>query len=242
MILPLRTNHFMERAGQYGDLLFETMLFENQTLRLAPLHYQRLTKGLQILKMPLPYLSFQEFLAISKASVDFGLNQDPDATRFRIRFSAKRDGSGFYLPISPKITYEAVAKPFNPASNQILKVGIYLDQPKAPGKLANLKTGNALLYIMASLFAQENELNEALIVNTLGNIIESATGNIFWKKNGTWFTPPLSEGCIEGIGRQFFMQNHSVTEKPCQLIDLLEADKRLITNALYHQREFILST
>ena len=241
MILPLRTNHFMERAGQYGDLLFETMLFEDQNLKNAQLHFLRLTKGLQILKMPLPYLSFEEFLTIITHALELGSTQHPHANRFRVRFSAKRQGLGNYLPTQPELTYEAMAQPFTSNSPEILKVGVYLDQPKAPGILANLKTGNALIYVMAQIFAAEKNLHEALIINTEGRIIESATGNIFWKKNGTWYTPPLSEGCIEGIGRHIFSQNNLVTEKLCSLQDLQTADRRLITNALYPEREFILS-
>jgi branched-chain amino acid aminotransferase len=241
MILPLRTNHFMDRAGQYGDLLFETMLFEDQNLKNADLHFTRLSQGLQILKMPLPYLAFDEFLDIANQAVRIGSTQNPLATRFRVRFTAKRQGLGNYLPSQPILTYEASASPFTPNSPQQLKVGVYLDQPKAPGIIANLKTGNALVYVMAQIFAAERNLHEALIINTEGRIIESATGNIFWKKNGTWYSPPLSEGCIEGIGRHIFMQNNPVIEKPCSLQDLQNADRCLITNALYPEREFILS-
>lgn len=241
MILPLRTNHFMERAGQYGDLLFETMFFDGNTIRFAAQHFERLTHGLSVLKMPKPYLSFQAFLDLSMASVGFGLNQNPNAEFFRIRFSAKREGEGFYFPSKTRINYEANAFPFAPKLNTTLTLGIYPDQAKAPGKLANLKSGNALIYVMSAIYAQEMNWDECLILNTHGRIIESTSSNIFWLKNEKWHTPPLAEACIDGIGRHAFMQQNNVIESPCELIDLQNADKRILTNALSLQREFFLN-
>jgi branched-chain amino acid aminotransferase len=241
MILPLRTNHFMERANQYGDLLFETMLFEGNEIRFANFHFERLIKGLEILKMPKPFLSCEEFLEIAKQAAIFGLNQNPIESKLRIRFTAKRNGLGNYLPINPQIIYETSVQPILPKNNKFLTLGIYPEQVKAPGILANLKTGNALIYIMSALYAKENNWDEALILNTFGNIIESTSSNIFWFKNNQWYTPPLSEGCIEGVGRRVFMESHPVIEMPCALSDLQTAEQRLLTNALFLQREFILN-
>jgi branched-chain amino acid aminotransferase len=241
MILPLRTNHFMERAGQYGDLLFETMFYDGNAIRFATQHFERLTRGLSVLKMPKPYLSFQTFLELSMDAVSFGLNQNPDSKYFRIRFSAKREGEGFYFPSEALLNYQVTATPFSPKLNKTLTLGVYPDQTKAQGILANLKSGNALIYVMSAIYAKEMNWDECLILNTHGRIIESTSSNIFWFKNEQWYTPPLSEACIEGIGRNTFMQQHKVIESPCELIDLKNANKLILTNALSLQREFFLN-
>jgi branched-chain amino acid aminotransferase len=114
-----------------------------------------------------------------------------------------------------------------------------VEQTKAPGVLANLKSGNALIYVMASIFAKEQGWEEALILNTNGHIIESTTSNIFWQANQQWFTPPLSDGCIAGIGREVFMERHSVIEKSCTHIDLQNAEQCILTNALWLERKFV---
>lgn len=241
MILPLRTNHFMERAGLYGDLLFETMFWDQDGIRHPELHFERLSLGLNRLKMPKPHLTFSSFLEKSLAAIDFGSNQNPEALAFRIRFIARRDGTGNYLPDQAQLNYEAIAQPILHKNNKVLTLGIYPDQAKAPGELANLKTGNALIYVMSALYAQENNWDECLILNTNGSLIESSTSNIFWQKNQQWFTPPLTDGCIAGIARKVFMNSNQVIEKSCKLVDLQSADQRILTNALYLQREFILN-
>jgi branched-chain amino acid aminotransferase len=241
MILPLRTNHFMERANQYGDLLFETMFYDGNEIRFPKLHFDRLIKGLETLKMPKPYLHFEEFLERINHAAFLGLNQNENETPLRIRLTAKRKGNGNYFPSEAQLKYEVFAQPILLKNNKVLTLGIYPDQAKAPGKLANLKTGNALIYVMSAIYAKENDWDESLILNTQSRIIESTSSNIFWHSNGQWFTPPLSEGCIEGIGRSVFMDTNHVVEKPCNFEDLQNAEKRLLTNALFLQREFILN-
>jgi branched-chain amino acid aminotransferase len=241
MILPLRTNHFMDRANQYGDLLFETMFYNGKEIRFSNFHFERLSKGLVVLKMPKPFLSFEEFLEKSEQAAILGLNQNPNEANLRIRFTVKRNGIGYYFPINPQIIYETSAQPILPKNNKTLTLGIYSEQEKAPGILANLKTGNGLIYVMSAIFAKENNFDESLILNTQGRIIESTSSNIFWLKNNQWFTPPLSEGCIEGVGRRVFMESHPVIEMPCALTDLQTAEQRLLTNAIFLQREFILN-
>ncbi len=42
------------RAFQYGDGLFETIIFRNGRIRFLPDHFDRLQKGVKALKMTLP--------------------------------------------------------------------------------------------------------------------------------------------------------------------------------------------
>lgn len=229
----------MERAGLYGDLLFETLFVENKNIRHAQLHYERLTQGLATLKMPKPYLSFIEFVC----SIEEALPQN-NPQPHRVRFVAKRNGNGNYLPIEPQLIYEVSVQPLpqNPNDvNKPYKVGLYTQQQKAPGPLSNLKSGNALLYVMASIYAQEQSWQDALITNTHGFIIETTKSNIFWLNQGQWFTPPLAHGPVAGIGRSVFMETYHAKEKPCTLADLQNAEQLLLTNALYLRQSMFLA-
>jgi branched-chain amino acid aminotransferase len=242
MLLPLRKNHFMERAAQYGDLLFETMFHNGTSIRHIERHYARLTRGLSILKMPEPNLSFAEFKQKIDENLVSWIKQNTTSPAYRIRFTVCRNGSGNYLPQNPILSYHQNIVSFNNQhfkSDLPLKAGLYAEQTKAPGVLANLKSGNALIYVMASIFAKEQGWEEALILNTNGHIIESTTSNIFWQAKQQWFTPPLSDGCIAGIGREVFMENNKVIEKSCNPIDLKNAEQCILTNALWLERKFV---
>ncbi|MCF8430122.1 MAG: aminotransferase class IV, partial [Bacteroidia bacterium] len=158
----------------------------------------------------------------------------------RVRFILYRNATGFYLPNSNETAFiiESFDLPENwkEIAAKTKKTGIYTFQTKAIGTISNLKTGNALIYVLAKIWASENGLDDALILNQNGNIIEASSSNIFWKKNNQIYTVPLAEGCIAGVARQVYIEqmeveNKPIIEKKCLEIDLREADEIFITNA-----------
>lgn len=231
----------MERAFLYGDLLFETILFSNGHAPHIAHHYSRLAHSANILKMDLCGLNEEKFNTEIYAAVQEFQSKNPNSNTLRIRFVLFRQTEGFYLPHSNSTNFQISIFQFEPKTPmQPIKMGIYEEQRKAPGILANLKTGNALIYVMAAIWTKENGYDDALILNTNSEIIEATSSNIFWQKNGAWFSPPLAAGCVAGIGRQLFMAQHPVTEKTCTAQDLAQADTCLLTNALTPQTPFKL--
>lgn len=229
----------IKRAFVYGDLLFESMLVQNNQIEHAQKHYERLINSAHILKMELPQnFDFEHFKnAIYQAIQNSSLINKKDC---RARFILHRNSLGFYLPEANLTDY--IIETFELADNwkeqalKTKKVGVFNEQKKAIGPYSNLKTGNALIYVMAKLWAKENGLDDALILNQNGNIIEAASSNIYWKKNNQIYTVPLNEGCIAGVSRQVFiencaLQNKLVMEQICTLNDLQNADEILMSNA-----------
>ncbi len=229
----------IKRAFVYGDLLFESMLVLNNQIQHADKHFDRLVKSAAILKMKLPN-SFD--FAFFKTAI---LNEikNPSLTNknnYRVRFILHRSATGFYFPNSNETAFiiESFDLPenWNEITAKTKKTGIYTFQTKAIGPISNLKTGNALIYVLAKIWANENGFDDALILNQNGNIIEASSSNIFWKKNNIIYTVPLSEGCIAGVARQEYMEqmeveNKTVFEKKCSEIDLRQADEIFMTNA-----------
>ncbi|MCE2741525.1 MAG: aminotransferase class IV [Sphingobacteriales bacterium] len=229
----------MERAFLYGDLLFETLLVQADTIPHLALHYKRLSESANLLKMELCGLNEEKFYQEIRHQAALFRSQHPNTQTLRARFVLYRESEGFYLPNSKRSKYQISLFRFEPKPIiQPLHLGIYREQAKAPGPLSNLKTGNALVYVMASIWAKENNLDDALILNTNHEIIEASSSNIFWLKNGMWHTPPLSSGCVNGIGRSLFMQENICVETTCTLQDLQSAEQCVLTNALQKPRPF----
>ncbi len=67
--------------------------------------------------------------------------------------------------------------------------------------LANYKTGNYLGAFLALQQAQKLGFREAILVDNQGNWLETSTGNLWGYKQGEWYTPPIEEGILPGIGR-----------------------------------------
>jgi branched-chain amino acid aminotransferase len=229
----------IKRAFVYGDLLFESMLVLNNQIQNAEKHFDRLMKSAAILKMILPNSFDYEFF---KTAILYEIENSNLINKIdcRVRFILHRNGTGFYLPNSNETAFiiETFELPLNwkELAEKPKKAGIYTFQTKAIGPISNLKTGNALIYVLAKIWAQENGLDEALILNQNGHIIEAASSNIYWKKNKVFYTVPLSEGCIAGISRQVFLEkmkseNIIVLEKICTETDLRQADEIMMSNA-----------
>ena len=77
------------------------------------------------------------------------------------------------------------------------------------------------MFVMAAKFAKENGWDEVIILNEHGRVCEALTSNIFIKKDNVFYTPPLSEGCIDGVNRKaFLIENKNIIERPIEIEEL----------------------
>ena len=71
------------------------------------------------------------------------------------------------------------------------------------------------MFVMAAKYAKEKGWDEVIIINEHGRVCEALTSNIFLKINDIYYTPPLSEGCIDGVNRKAFLsENRNMIERP----------------------------
>ena len=54
---------------------------------------------------------------------------------------------------------------------------------------------------LARIEAQKNGVDEAIMINSNGFVVEASAENIFFVKNDMLYTPPISTGALEGITR-----------------------------------------
>ena len=60
------------------------------------------------------------------------------------------------------------------------------------------------------VFAKENELDNCVLVNENKNVVEVANGNLFIVKGNVIKTPPLSDGCLKGVGSEQQHTHHMI--------------------------------
>jgi branched-chain amino acid aminotransferase len=72
--------------------------------------------------------------------------------------------------------------------------------------LSSFKTTSKLIHVMARMEAVEKGADEALLVNTNGEVAETVGGNLFWICDGTICTVPISCGALPGITRAVVME------------------------------------
>lgn len=213
------------RALRYGEGLIETMLWRKKTIRLFDLHTARLQKDLARLQLP----SITEKHLINEICRTVVANQEPGIGIIRCQFFTGPPETGL------QFTIEYI--PIAPPPGQTLRIGITRAVVKSQDNLSSLKTSSRLLYVMAASEAESKGWDDVLLLNTAGRIAESTISNIFWIKNGAIFTPPLNEGPVAGVMRQYLLNQGMIagmhiTEKPLDVEMLSQADEVFLTNAV----------
>lgn len=228
---------FTNRAFRYGDSIFETIRFCNNKLMFLRDHILRLRLGMTVLRMNVP--AEFNFENIQELIIQL-LKHNTHAPNARIRLTIFRNEGGFYTPETNDISFliesEEVDGPYV-LNQKGLWVDLYGDIKKPVNKLSNIKSGNALLYVMAGLAKQSMKLDDCFIINEYGNICESVSANIFVVKNGTLYTAPLTEGCVAGIMRKQIMnlatENKILTfESPITINTLMNGDEVFLTSSI----------
>jgi 4-amino-4-deoxychorismate lyase len=74
------------------------------------------------------------------------------------------------------------------------------------------KTGNYLSPWLGRNIAQLNQCEEAILVSKEGNWLETTTGNLWAWGYQSWWTPPISEGILPGVMRNFLLKRLEVLE------------------------------
>jgi branched-subunit amino acid aminotransferase/4-amino-4-deoxychorismate lyase len=226
-----------DRAHRFADGFFESIRIINGKAQFLENHFARVEATIKALKIQPSDFSFD----LLTQHIDGLLQRNEVFEGGRMRITFFRKAKGFYLPKGNDLDYfiEVEALPINLFElNDTGKIiDIYTEVKKDPNKYAGFKTLNAQLYVMASIFAEEKNWDDALIQNTKQAIIESTNSNLFLVSNGVLYTPSLTDGCIGGTMRMQII-NLAVQSKlkvyECTMTPqtLLSADEVFLTNAI----------
>ena len=227
-----------KRAVNFGDGFFETIRVVNGNEMYFEDHFKRIESGLNFLKIDYP-TSFNFNLLKNEIHSLLKINNINGGGKIKIYFF--RSGLGTYKPVTNKISYLIETNKLNANLYELNKkgylVGIFDEYKKQINSLSSFKTSNSLLYVLASLFAEQNNLNDTLILNENNFIIESSNSNIFLLHNQKIITPPLISGCTIGIMRNVIFNllkelNFEIIERNITESDIEISDEIFLTNVV----------
>ena len=241
------------RGFLFGDAVFETLKVVNNKILFFEDHYFRLMSSMRILRMEIPMNFTMEFLEQEILNLVRDNGTEKSA---RIRMTVFRNSDGFYLPNTNIVGYliqsSALSSPQYKMNEGIYEVDLYKDFYVTKQLLSTIKSTNKAVHITGSIFANENGLQNCLLLNDSKNVIEALNGNIFMLKDGKLSTPPVSEGCLNGVMRKQILtlaknKNIEVVEEVISPFDLQKADELFVTNVIqgvqsiskYRKKEFI---
>ena len=226
------------RAMYFGDGLFETMVYDGEQIRFWDFHSDRLSSGLTL-------LGFEDF-KIPATEITHLADFYGSGKPLRIRWTVYREGLGKYSPESNLVSQVLHFQPFHPAPKVKEIAGFSESIFLVGNSFSSLKTISALPYVLANQEKVKKGLDELILLDNKGNISEGSASNIFWMKDGRVFTPSLSTGCIDGIGRRVLIEKlaqmgYEVNEGEFGQPDLLNADLVWVSNvtgiSMIHQIE-----
>ena len=103
------------------------------------------------------------------------------------------------------------------------------------------KTTQRPLYAEAYAEAMRDGFDEALFLNTHGEVTEGAISNVFIEKNGQWATPPIACGLLAGVYRRYLLTTRpEIEERVLTLDDLRTADSVYLCNAVRGLRRAVV--
>ncbi|MFT3793933.1 aminotransferase class IV [Flavobacterium sp.] len=250
------TDHLLanNRGFLYGDGIFETVKVLDGKVLFLEDHYFRLMSGMRIVRMEIPMdftMEYFETQLLSTAEANHCSNSG------RVRLTVFRNPGGKYLPTDNNIGYVVEAtsleNPLYRIGQNEYEVDLYKDFYVTQQLLSSIKTTNRLINITGSIFANENGLQNCLLLNDAKNVIEALNGNLFMLTGNKLVTPPVSDGCLNGVMRRQVlaiakkMEEIEVVEESISPFDLQKADELFVTNVIigiqpitrYRKKEFV---
>lgn len=208
-----------DRGFLYGDGLFETMrVCKGRPFRMAQ-HLERMVRGADFLKIKLPFTP-KELQHLAKQLIE--QNAMPESV---LRVTLTRGpGQRGYSPKgadTPTVLMSLHPVPQTEA-NESPQWRLITSTVRIPASdaVASFKTTSKIVNVVARAEAEAQGADEALLINTNGEVAETAGGNLFWVYKDKICTTPTGRGVLPGITR-------AVVLEICQTLGL-ETNKRVI--------------
>jgi len=234
---PLDAIALDDRGLLLGDGLFETLLFTRGELVLAEAHARRMIDGAAALGLPAPTAA--DFISCALAAVrETGFTESRAAVR--VTLTAGSGGRGLDRPAAPQPRLFATAalsvRPDSPASLFIAQIRRNQASPAS-----RWKTLAYLDNVLARREAVAAGADEAVMLNTLGELACAAAANLFWLQDGVLFAPALETGRLDGVmERQVAAAAAEIGAEVRQIRvgpeALVSADAVFLTNSLFGVR------
>ncbi|MDK9357204.1 aminodeoxychorismate lyase [Lelliottia sp. V106_10] len=223
-----------DRATQFGDGCFTTARIAEGEVCLLDAHLQRLQLACERLLIP-----FTQWAELQREMIDMAKGNPRGVLKAIISRGAGGRGYSGASCLNPTRILSVSAYPAH--YDLWRRDGIRLAlSPVRLGRnpmLAGIKHLNRLEQVLIRAHLEQSDAEEALVLDSDGLITECCAANLLWRRGNDVFTPKMDQAGVNGIMRQFCLQNlaHSafrVVEVHTGVEALLDADEVVVCNAL----------
>lgn len=230
---------YTNRGSNFGDALFETIRVSGGKIFFWEDHYFRLMASMRILRMEIPMNFTMEYLSEQILSV---IDPSEKSSTHRVKILVWREATGKYSPDSNDIGFLIssikLEESFFIIQDSFYEIELFKDHYVTSGLLSTLKTNNKIINVLGSIYAKENDFENCLLLNENKQVVEALNGNIFLVNGYKIKTPPITDGCLNGILRKQIikilgtMPDYILEESSVSPFELQKADEIFITNVV----------
>ncbi len=221
-----------DRGLHYGDGLFETIAVHNGKTQLWSAHMARLAEGCSRLGIAQPDLSL---LAEEAAQ----LCADADKAVLKIIITRGSGGRGYRVPEVSQPTrmlqlhsWPALADDVTPFTLRRCRTTLGCNPA-----LAGIKHLNRLEQVLARQEWNDESIQEGVMTDSYGNVIEGISSNLFAARNGKLLTPEVKCCGVAGLMREKVLAlaaelgiASEITTIHCD--EMLQMDEVFMTNSI----------
>lgn len=225
-VLPLNDHGLL-----YGDGVFEGIRFYHGRPFRLDAHLERLQLSARALSLSLPWQPHTLRNAVHETVAAFA------APYGYLRMVVTRGCGSLGLDpghcAQPNLFLIADRMTLTPEATRRAGLRLITASTRRPGPATldpRIKSLNYLNNILAKLEARNAGADEALLLNDRGYVVEGTAENIFVVRQGRLYTPPVSDGALDGITRGAILTlcaglGLEVMERSLTPYDVLTADE-----------------
>lgn len=222
----------LARAAEFGDGLFETMMWQGGKVWHWAFHQHRLSRGCRLLDLEAAQLPEEEVLTEATRTL---LGNSPEPRLLKLVVFRQNKGNG-YTPEGRDIHWLLRERRLVIPPLSGLRLGFSKDNAIQSRTLSSIKTLSSVPYVLASIEKRHSGYDELILINDNGQLTETVTANLFWKRGETVFTPRIDCGCLDGTMRAATLEYLSamgikVSEGHYGTSELLKAQTVFLTKA-----------
>ena len=217
----------LDHGFTVGDGVFETMKVVDGRVFALSRHLHRLDRSAAVLGLVPPV---HDVIREAVAEVLFA-NSESLSGPVRLRITL----TGGISPLGsdrghalPTLAIAVMASRSWPDSTSIATVPWVRNERSA---ISGAKTTSYAENVVALEYAHERGASEAIFANTVGQLCEGTSSNVFVVVDGVALTPTLGSGCLAGVTRELVLEWTDAQEVDLDLGTLHDADEIFLTSS-----------
>ncbi|MDN3652725.1 aminodeoxychorismate lyase [Thalassotalea ponticola] len=218
-----------DRAVSFGDGVFTTGLIYNSRLLMHDAHLERLQRSVQQLQLgDIDWRAVAEEIALAAEHQEYGV--------LKVIISAGTSKRGYARDTSARPTVIVQTSNYPQHYGHWRTEGIRMATAKTQlginPLLAKIKHLNRLEQVLIRQELEQRAVDELLVTDINGVVIECSSANVFWRENGIWYTPKIVHAGVEGLIRQRLLRHLNAQQVTVEAQHLSAIDAMFICNSV----------